>query len=175
MPQCFSTRLCILVFSNRKDQILCNQYRTVVKEPYIIIRSVSEACIETESFPCKLVCLLADSAQHGAGVSAPSSGSEGPGPADQDPLQISGNHSRPLPTEGEGKQRCFSSAEVIFEHHLRKPTFIDQTFFLSTSHTCKISSYRIVLLNQTELPTCIYEAQCFHCCPMRLCFLRSAL
>lgn len=47
--------------------------------------------------------LSADSAQHRTGVSAPSAGGKGPGPADQDPLQIFGNHSRPLPPEGEGK------------------------------------------------------------------------
>lgn len=53
--------------------------------------------------------ILADSAQHRTGVPAPSTGSKGPGSADQDPLQISGDHSRPLPTEGEGKH-CFSLA-----------------------------------------------------------------
>lgn len=87
---------------------------------------------------------MADSAQHGAGVSAPSSRSKGPGPADQDPLQISGNHSRPLPTEGEGKQHCFSSAEVVLEHHQRNLTFIDQTFFYP-HHTLVKSFHRILL------------------------------
>lgn len=52
---------------------------------------------------------LTDSAQHRTGVSAPSTGSKGPGPADKDSLQISGDNSRPLFTEGEGKERCFNT------------------------------------------------------------------
>lgn len=45
-----------------------------------------------------------DSAQHRTGVSAPSSGGKGLGPADQDPLQVPGNDPRSLPAEGEGKR-----------------------------------------------------------------------
>lgn len=69
LPQCLSTRLCISVFSNQKDQILCNQYRTVFKEPYIFIRSVSEACIETEYLHAILhVCFVSWQILHSTGL-----------------------------------------------------------------------------------------------------------
>lgn len=87
---------------------------------------------------------LADSAQHGTGVSAPSTGSKGPGPADQDPLQIFGNNSRPLSTEGEGKEHFFSTVEAALEPHKERSFPLEINKRIHISHHFVKSSCVIV-------------------------------